>query len=72
MKPWFFFLVEKILYLFIKDFQKLKNIDWSKVKFGLVDDNWTSDNTNHSNFHTISNALGNEIVEKSSLVPLVF
>ena len=55
-----------------KRFSEIKNIDWSKVKFGLVDDNWSSDNTNHSNFHTISNALGNEIVEKTSLVPLVF
>ena len=55
-----------------KRFSEIKKIDWSKVKFGLVDERWTSDNNKDSNFCTISNALGNEIVEKSSLVPLVF
>ncbi len=55
-----------------KRFSEIKKVDWSKVKFGLVDESWTNENTNQSNFHTISNALGNEIVEKSSLVPLVF
>ena len=55
-----------------KRFSEIKKVDWSKVKFGLVDESWTSENTNQSNFHTISNALGNEIIEKSSLVPLVF
>ena len=53
-------------------FSEIKKIDWSKVKFGMVDDRWISDNTNHSNFQNISNALGKEIVEKSLLVPLVF
>ena len=55
-----------------KRFSEIKKVDWSKVKFGLVDERWTSDNNKDSNFCTISNALGNEIVEKSSLVPLVF
>ena len=55
-----------------KRFSEIKKVDWSKVKFGLVDERWTSDKTKDSNFCTISNALGNEIVEKSSLVPLVF
>lgn len=55
-----------------KRFSEIKKVDWSKVKFGLVDESWTSENTNQSNFHTISNALGEKIVEKSSLTPLVF
>ena len=55
-----------------KRFSEIKKVDWSKVKFGLVDERWTSDNNKDSNFCTISNALGNEIVEKSLLVPLVF
>ena len=55
-----------------KRFSEIKKVGGSKVKFGLVDDRWTSDNNKDSNFCTISNALGNEIVEKSSLVPLVF
>ena len=55
-----------------KRFSEIKKVDWSKVKFGLVDESWTSENTNQSNFHTISNALGKKIVEKSSLTPLVF
>ena len=32
-------------YIPIQKFSKIQNIDWSKVKFGLVDDNWTSDNS---------------------------
>ena len=55
-----------------KRFSEIKKVDWSKVKFGLVDERWSSDNYKDSNFCTISKALGNEIVEKSSLVPLVF
>ena len=55
-----------------KRFSEIKKVDWSKVKFGLVDEIWTSENTNQSNFHTISNALGKKIIEKSSLTPLVF
>ena len=55
-----------------KRFSEIKKVDWSKVKFGLVDESWTSENTNQSNFHTISNALGKKIIEKSSLTPLVF
>ena len=55
-----------------KRFSEIKKVDWSKVKFGLVDESWTSENTNQSNFHTISNALGEKIVEKSSLTPLIF
>ena len=55
-----------------KRFSEIKKVDWSKVKFGLVDESWTSENNNQSNFHTISNALGKKIVEKSSLTPLVF
>ena len=55
-----------------KRFSEIKKVDWSKVKFGLVDESWTNENTNQSNFHTISNALGKKIVEKSSITPLVF
>ena len=55
-----------------KRFSEIKKVDWSKVKFGLVDESWTSENTNQSNFHTISHALGKKIIEKSSLTPLVF
>jgi 6-phosphogluconolactonase len=55
-----------------KRFSEIKKIDWSKVKFGLVDDRWASESIKHNNFHAISNALGKKIVEKSSLIPLVF
>ena len=55
-----------------KRFSEIKKIDWSKVKFGMVNERWTSDNTSISNFHNISNALGKEIVEKSSVIPLIF
>lgn len=55
-----------------KRFSEIKKVDWSKVKFGLVDESWTNENTNQSNFHTISNALGKKIVKKSSLTPLFF
>ena len=55
-----------------KRFSEIKKIDWSKVKFGLVDDICTSVSTKYSNFQNISDALGKEIIEKSLLVPLVF
>ena len=55
-----------------KRFSEIKKIDWSKVKFGMVNERWTSENTSHSNFHNISKALGKEIVEKSSVIPLIF
>ena len=50
-----------------KRFSEIKKVDWSKVKFGLVDERWSSDNYNHSNFCTISKALGNEILKNHHL-----
>ena len=40
-----------------KRFSEIKKVDWSKVKFGLVDESWTNENTNQSNFCTISMLL---------------
>jgi 6-phosphogluconolactonase len=55
-----------------KRFAEIKKIDWSKVKFGMVDEKWISNDSNENNYHNISNALGKNITDKSYLTPLVF
>tara|TARA_Y100000385_G_C13035010_1_gene612563 strand:- start:410 stop:1090 length:681 start_codon:yes stop_codon:yes gene_type:complete len=55
-----------------KRFAEIKKIDWSKVKFGMVDEKWISNDSNENNYHKISNALGKNITDKSYLTPLVF
>ena len=55
-----------------KRFAEIKKIDWSKVKFGMVDEKWISNDSNENNYHNILNALGKNITDKSYLTPLVF
>lgn len=55
-----------------KRFAEIKKIDWSKVKFGMVDEKWISNDSNENNYHNILNALGKNITNKSYLTPLVF
>ena len=53
-------------------FKKIQNIDWSKVKFGLVDERWVNNQSMDSNFHKISNALGDEITKIATFRPMVY
>lgn len=55
-----------------KKFKEIKKIDWSKIKFGLVDERWVNNNSKDSNFYNISEALGGQITEKSTFIPLVY
>lgn len=53
-------------------FKKIQNIDWSKVKFGLVDERWINNQSMDSNFYKISNALGDEITKTATFHPMVY
>ena len=53
-------------------FKKIQNIDWSKVKFGLVDERWINNQSMDSNFYKISNALGDEITKIATFHPMVY
>ena len=55
-----------------KRFKEITSIDWSKVKFGLVDERWVSIDSNESNFYNISKALGEDIISKATLTSLVY
>lgn len=55
-----------------KRFEEIKKIDWSKVKFGIVDEKWSCKDSKQNNFYKISNALGKKIIDKSSITPLIF
>jgi len=55
-----------------KKFKEIKKIDWSKIKFGLVDERWVNNSSKDSNFYNISEALGGQITEKSTFTPLVY
>lgn len=55
-----------------KKFKEIKKIDWSKIKFGLVDERWVNNSSKDSNFYNISEALGGQITEKSTFIPLVY
>ena len=55
-----------------KRFKEITSIDWSKVKFGLVDERWVSIDSNESNFYNISKALGKDIISKATLTSLVY
>ncbi len=47
-------------------------IDWNKVEIGLVDERWVDNESKYSNYNNISSALGEEIVNKSSFIPMVY
>ena len=55
-----------------KKFKEIKKIDWSKIKFGLVDERWVNNSSKDSNFYNISEALGGQSTEKSTFIPLVY
>ena len=55
-----------------KRFNEISNVNWSKVKFGLVDERWIDNDSKESNFHNISEALGDSILQKATLTPLVY
>ena len=55
-----------------KKFKEIKKIDWSKIKFGLVDERWVNNSSKDSNFYNISEALGGQIIKKSTFIPLVY
>ena len=55
-----------------KKFKEINKIDWSKIKFGLVDERWVNNSSKDSNFYNISEALGGQIIEKSTFIPLVY
>ena len=41
-----------------KRFKEISKVDWSKVKFGLVDEKWIDNQSKKTNFYNISEALG--------------
>ena len=52
-----------------KRFNEISNVNWSKVKFGLVDEKWVE---NETNFYNISDALGETILQKATITPLIY
>ena len=55
-----------------KKFKQIQNIDWSKVKFGLVDERWVNNQSINNNFYNISNALGEDIIKIATFLPMVY
>jgi len=55
-----------------KRFKEISKVNWSKVMFGLVDECWIDNETKKTNFYNISEALGDSILQKTSLTPLVY
>ena len=55
-----------------KRFKEISKVDWSKVKFGLVDEKWIDNQTNKTNFYKISEALGETILQKASITPMIY
>ena len=55
-----------------KKFKQIQNIDWSKVKFGLVDERWVNNQSIDNNFYNISNALGEDIIKIATFLPMVY
>ena len=47
-----------------KRFNEISKVNWSKVKFGLVDEKWIENESNETNFYNISKALGDTILQK--------
>ena len=55
-----------------KRFNEISMVNWSKVKFGLVDEKWVENESNETNFYKVSEALGDTILQKASLTPLIY
>tara|TARA_Y100000992_G_C21264997_1_gene493521 strand:+ start:959 stop:1639 length:681 start_codon:yes stop_codon:yes gene_type:complete len=55
-----------------KRFNEISNVNWSKVKFGLADEKWVENESNETNFYKISEALGDTILQKASITPLIY
>jgi 6-phosphogluconolactonase len=55
-----------------KRFNEISKVNWSKVKFGLVDEKWFENESNETNFYNISEALGDTILQKATLTPLIY
>ena len=55
-----------------KRFKEISKVDWSKVKFGLVDEKWIDNQSNKTNFYNISQALGETILQKASITPMIY
>lgn len=53
-------------------FKEISKVDWSKVKFGLVDEKWIDNQTKKTNFYNISEALGETILQKASITPMIY
>lgn len=53
-------------------FKEISKVNWSKVKFGLVDERWIENESKETNFYNISEALGDTILQKATLSPLVY
>ena len=55
-----------------KRFNEISKVNWSKVKFGLVDEKWVENESNETNFYNISDALGETILQKATITPLLY
>ncbi len=55
-----------------KRFNEISKVNWSKVKFGLVDEKWVENESNETNFYNISEALGDTILQKATITPLIY
>ena len=55
-----------------KRFKEISKVNWSKVKFGLVDEKWIDNESKETNFYNISEALGNTILQKASITPMLY
>ena len=55
-----------------KRFKEISKVDWSKVKFGLVDEKWIDNQSKETNFYNISEALGEIILQKASITPMIY
>ena len=55
-----------------KRFKEISKVNWGKVKFGLVDEKWIDNESKETNFYNISEALGNTILQNSSITPMLY
>ncbi len=55
-----------------KRFKEISKVDWSNVKFGLVDEKWIDNQSKETNFYNISEALGEIILQKASITPMIY